>query len=191
MPEPHWHYEEPADVAFREADPYVAPTVEYTLPTYKEYIPTFDTNRVDVPYEPYNYDHGELFTPYNFFMDAVEYGEKDGFNYGKFYHPESDPVHGYDMTPDPVKNSHKHDDSDGDYWSEWTESSESSSAETTEEVKVYVSADFDDVGVHADGVCYTACADIRAERDALAAELYLMKVKYEGYSGPYYFPAYH
>ena len=169
-------YEAPATVNWKEKEPYKAPAVDYVLPTYKPYIPTYESKVVEKPYDVFvRPDYGQLFEPYDFFEKASDYGAENGFNYGKFYNEKDDPLHTVPGTTATVGGSTDAGADDAD----------------VEQEVVLVTPTVSDDLPEIPETCLKACADVRAERDSLAAELYLMKVKYEGYSGPYYFPAYH
>ena len=99
-------YEAPATVNWKEKEPYKAPAVDYVLPTYKPYIPTYESKVVEKPYDVFvRPDYGQLFEPYDFFEKASDYGAENGFNYGKFYNEKDDPLHSVPGTPLGTKGS--------------------------------------------------------------------------------------
>lgn len=188
-PDDHYHHDEDPNIIWQEPSDFEVPEVEYTPRRYEEYIPRFEKNVV-----PFHYEYEEaiaepVFTPYNLFADG-EYGSQKK----PFYDPYLDPLH------KPKDESESTDSELGTSDSIHTDSNEIGSKSSTEsEDGNYVPvlnpnlhyhngsgfAHGEEVYLEDPHYQHCDCADIAAERDALLAELTLLKIRYEGYDPLY------
>ena len=180
-PDDHYHHDEDPNIIWKEPEDFKVPEVEYTPRRYEEYVPRFEKNVVPIHYEYKETVAEPVFTPYNLFSDLDLNAKKP------FYDPYTDPLH----KPEPSSESTAEPHPD---------SGEISAKEESEADGNYVPILNPNLHYHnGSGLAhgleeivlqdphYQACdcADIEAERDALRAELTLLKIRYEGYDPIY------
>lgn len=187
-PDHHYHNPNKADVTFVEPEPFQPPEIEYETRLYEPYIPKFEKNYVPIDYHYEEIVAEPVFDPYNLWAEDY-YGPPEGqFEYDcdPLYDPYCDPIHHveYDSTSTDETASQFEEksssESDGNYvpiaipGAFYPPDNHIIDQPYVEEIVEYVE------------VC--DCYEIIAERDALAAELALYKIKYEGYLPDYVEP---
>ena len=177
-PDDHYHHDQDPNIVWKQPAEYVVPEVPYTPRRYEEYIPRFEKNIVQLDYEYEEVEAEPVFTPYNLFADG---------DYKSSWKPFYDAYHDELHKPDPTS---AETDSDlgtsdeihprSDEISAKSESSESDG----NYVPVLNPTTQPGVGtlvtelVLEDPTAECDCADIEAERDALKAELALLRLTY-------------
>ena len=190
-PDDHYHHDDDPNIVWNKPVDFVVPEVPYTPRRYEEYVPRFEKNVV-----PFHYEYEEpvaepVFTPYNLFDDA----DWDG-SWKPFYDPYHDPLH------KPKDESEETDNEFGTSDEVHLPSDEISPHSETESDGNYVPIINPNLHYHngsgLQGVVledphYQACscADIAAERDALRAELTMLKLQLEGYFDDAHHDPYH
>ena len=193
-PDHHYHNPNKADVTFVEPEPFSPPEIEYETRLYEPYIPKFEKTYVPIDYVYEEIVAEPVFEPHNFFADdyyGVPEGQQFAYDRDPLYDPYLDPIHNLEF------DSTSTDDTDSVFESR-TDKDSSSDGNF---VPIAIPGAFyppDNVIVEepyyeeiVDYVEVCDCYEIIAERDALAAELALYKIKYEGYLPDYAEPVHY
>ena len=186
-PDDHYHNPNKADVTFVEPEPFKPPSVEWETRLYEPYIPKFEKTYVPIDYVYEEVIPEPVFDPHNFYAEDY-YGAPEGqFAYDRdaIYDPYLDPLHHveFDSTSTdetPSDNEKSSSESDGNFVPiEIPGAFAPPHNIIVEEPYVETVVDYVEI---------CDCSEVIAERDALAAELALYKIKYEGYLPDYVEP---